>query len=146
MIHSNILVDLSSLARSSTGQITGTLSLRFAAMDFPDPNWNDFVIIVLTWWALELRRLLNGETSAQLRFMDGPYLVELERVGADDLTVVLRKGNERMPLDERISVRELVDAAFKAMNAVVDVARRNGWASQDLRSLEAQLTSHDEPS
>jgi hypothetical protein len=56
------------------------LPLHVVAKDhpFPHPDWDDFVLPILSGWLERVRGLLTGENKvALLRFMDGPYSIRL---------------------------------------------------------------------
>ena len=57
---------------SGSGVVTGVIVVRCGEAVFPAPGWNDFPVIVLSWWTAECRKLFSGET-ARCRFMDGPF-------------------------------------------------------------------------
>jgi hypothetical protein len=79
-----ITVDLQTFRQSNqTGNVTGVIYVELASGPFPERNWSDFPVIVLSWWAEALRDL---ETSARhevkWRFMDGPFSLTLTKMAA----------------------------------------------------------------
>jgi ParB-like nuclease domain len=65
-----LVVDPDSL-ELSRGSITGKIHISNATCTFPEPEWNDFVVVVLGWW-LEAAAEVSGRqgTEGLLRFMD----------------------------------------------------------------------------
>lgn len=62
----------------------GVVSFRSesTAAEYPHPNHEDFVGVILGWWAQSLTQFLGGEPEVGFLFMDGPYSLSL-REGAD---------------------------------------------------------------
>lgn len=45
---------------------------------FPGPHWNDFPIVVVSWWLEAVVGLVDGrKRNADVSFMDGPYMVHV---------------------------------------------------------------------
>lgn len=40
---------------------------------FPEKNWDDFVLIIFSWWSDSIINLLNGSTHEDFCFMDGDF-------------------------------------------------------------------------
>ncbi len=68
-------VDLENLRYGDN--ITGVIYLQVGDVHFPEPDWNDFPVIILRWWLKELLRLWHGELksgeSIECLFMDGDF-------------------------------------------------------------------------
>ncbi len=66
------------LQRTAAGVVYGNLSLKVGESSFPHPDWTDFVVVVLTWWCHAVLQLLSEDRGlVEVRFMDGPFLVEI---------------------------------------------------------------------
>jgi hypothetical protein len=64
----------STFAKSAQGLVTGEISARLGDRAFPDAQWNDFVVVIMSWWLEEMREFLTGiAATVNCRFMDGPY-------------------------------------------------------------------------
>lgn len=48
---------------------------------YPENQWLDFGSVILSWWLVAAKSLLEGATEAELPFMDGPYCLEVRRFG-----------------------------------------------------------------
>jgi hypothetical protein len=91
-----IIFDESTLeqSRSASRSITGVLYFDFGGFAFPDERWNDFAVVITSWWLEALEKLDRGiEQEVLLRFMDGPYGIALSRQDGD--VVLLRCTEER---------------------------------------------------
>ena len=76
MENARLLVSRSGLGRSNAGLVYANISLKVGESIFPSVDWTDFVVVVLTWWAEAMVRLLRGELErVKVRFMEGPYSV-----------------------------------------------------------------------
>jgi len=62
---------------SENGSITGEVFFQLDDRFFPFENWNDFIVVILTWWNKSANILANASagTTANFSFMDGPYIV-----------------------------------------------------------------------
>lgn len=74
-----LLGDLSDAKPVTTGAVYGRCCLRVSQeLYFPHRDWTDFVVVVLDWWAAAVARvLLRGSEIVEVRFMEGPYAVEI---------------------------------------------------------------------
>jgi hypothetical protein len=73
-----ICAEIDSIAMSPRGTVTGNVWLIVDGKDFPAHQWNDFIVVILGWWAAALLRLLQNSRKYELiHFMDGPYVVEV---------------------------------------------------------------------
>src|SRR5437762_13221547 len=72
-------LDISEAGRSGAGLVYAGMSLQFDGFTFPNAKWTDFVVVVLSWWAAASTRLISGKTYyEEMRFMDGPFLLEFK--------------------------------------------------------------------
>lgn len=80
-----IKVDVEKLLQSQgkSQTVTGEIFCVAGGVSFPEAGWNDFVIIILTWWLEASTRLGRGHSQEVWRFMDGPWQVDLQRLGED---------------------------------------------------------------
>jgi hypothetical protein len=63
MINPQVCIVDQSMEISRKGTVTGVIFFDFDGYQFPEANWNDSVIVVLTWWLSDLISLLKGEKS-----------------------------------------------------------------------------------
>jgi hypothetical protein len=126
--------------RSAAGLVYAELSLHVDDLQFPDSQWTDFVVVVLMWWCSGLSRLLDGESEPiAVRFMEGPYLVELGPINDERLHLVLvedglkRRIWEETDADARTLIRSVLSAAERTLTKCKD----HGWWSDDATNLSA---------
>ena len=49
---------------------------------YPEERWLDFGSVVLSWWLVAAKSLLEGATEAEFSFMDGPFQLQSRRIGS----------------------------------------------------------------
>jgi hypothetical protein len=133
--------DLATLHQSAHGSITANLEARIGEFVFPGPGWSDFVAIVLGWWLEALRTLIRGEPSAELRFMDGPYLMYLTREGLTGCTLQCCEDREERTVmfQTQVNPLQLLSEAERTATDVINACAGKKWKAAPLRSLDALL-------
>ena len=140
MIDARIVVEPSTMRPTKGGPVTGSIWIDLGRQQFPENGWNDFVVVVLGWWASAADRLLSGESDQEaVNFMDAPYRVHVTRSSADAWNVVLldRRGSEegREVGKEIVSSRSLIESIVRAAELVLAECRRQKWWSQEAQAL-----------
>jgi hypothetical protein len=134
-----VVVDTNNLrARKPGGNLTGPICLRVEADCFPDPQWDDFPVIILGWWIEGLLEVAYGRAKAfEGRFMDGPYSFVVERTNGISASVTLHEPNASR--FQTVGLQALLASTAAAGAQVVHASKVNGWANADLTRLEALL-------
>lgn len=130
---------------ASRASQTGMARLVFApvridvgGVAFPSAGWTDFAVNVVAWWADALVRILDGDSmKEEIRFMDGPYVVRVERTTndawrlelVDDLP--LRRVRHAAVVDPVPLVASVVTAA----ESLLELCRERSWESRDSARL-----------
>jgi hypothetical protein len=71
-----ISFDPATLHQSRSGSITGVVYFEFGPeRQFPSLGWNDFVVVLASWWMVALKEVAEGAPEVKLYFMDGPYWI-----------------------------------------------------------------------
>ena len=120
---------------SEKGAVTGAVYFEVDGEAFPDEGWSDFVVVVLSWWCEALAELGRG-ASPTLRFMDGPYAVEVEPDGGSVVVSLrfLRDGDEaRGPAT--LPAAELRWQVLGAARQLLEYCEREGVGGRDVESL-----------
>jgi hypothetical protein len=110
-----VMLSEDSLCLHSDGRVTGQVFLDVCGVAFPDDQWNDFPVTVLTWWLAGLHALIHHAKSDEVfAFMDGPF--EFLCSSFDDrlqLKTVDRRSEAicSYVVDRNAFIRSVVDAA-----------------------------------
>lgn len=138
-----IVFDQSTLKRTgSYDSITGVVYFDFGGVLFPGERWDDFAVVLATWWLAELDRLERGsDREVELRFMDGPYWITVTR--QDDNSMLLRCVDDRRDggvlHEEHMELHELVGQVQRLARQVASACSRNGFESRDVDILKQLL-------
>jgi hypothetical protein len=144
MEQAHLQIDADRCGRSSAGLVFAGLSLRLSGIVFPDKGWTDFIIVVLSWWADALVQLLRGDAeTVELRFMEGPFLVELQQAapGTWRLQLVEAGVKRRVRHTATVPIAPLVQSVMVVSNRALDLCREHGWWSSDADVLAATLAT-----
>jgi hypothetical protein len=118
-----------------------TIWLSLGNTAFPSAGWHDFPVVILAWWAEEVADLLRGDRRcAQLRFMEGPYVVVVSDGPGGEANVrlvrQLRTG-EVVLREGCVPAEEIGREIHRGGTAVLGTA--NPRVSDDARVLRASL-------
>ena len=101
---------------------------------YPEEQWLDFGSVIIGWWLVAAKSLLDGAVEAEFPFMDGPYRLKAHRFG----NVVHFSADKeawvwRTPIDTLVS--ELLNAAEKVQQKL------SGLGVSDQESLRVGTRS-----
>lgn len=139
-----IVFDASTLEQrdNASRSITGVLYFDFSGFHFPSEQWNDFAVVIITWWLSAIQKLERDiEREVVLRFMDGPYYLRLAR--EDDATALLRCIEDRGPAgmvhEEYVNVADMGAQLRRVARHIASACSRNGMESSELDALKRYL-------
>lgn len=123
------------------GSITAVIYFEFeASQRFPDVGWNDFVVVILSWWIDALDQLSHGELTTHFRFMDGPFLVNASIQGE---IVRLRCIEDRAGVGDRfetsVNLEEIRREVLSVAGRVSKACNQANINSADLAELRKHL-------
>ena len=137
-----ICFDPSTLHQSRSGSITGVVYFEFSPeLQFPGLGWNDFVVVLASWWLVRLKQITEGASEVELYFMDGPYwITAVSQAG----TLLLRcRDNRRDDADvvheHRVKLSDLTGEIFSFARSVSDACKAAGISSVDLDGIRTGL-------
>jgi hypothetical protein len=134
----------------SSNLATGIIHFVVGDRSFPSADWNDFVNVVPSWWGGELVDLVQGKRSqVTLRFMDGPFAVDLMQLG-DRCGAVFKNADAIEFRRDEIDLGELLKSVMSAIDAVLnnpaileqksketaDIWKAKGLLEQEVRKME----------
>ena len=126
--------------KSAAGLIYAELSLSVGELQFPDSKWTDFVVVVLTWWCSAFSRLLAGQMeSIEVRFMEGPYLVEVGPIKQELVHLMLVEAGlkRRIHCDANVDAWVLIRSVLSAADRTLTECKNRNWWSDDADRLLA---------
>lgn len=136
-----MLVDPSSVAGGALGPTTGDIAVMVGGVVFPDPGWNDFVVVILDAWALALPRLLRGESqSERVHFMEGPYAVDISRIDASSIRLCAIEGRDRQVACAEGATVGFAESVVSASQDVLRACRDGGAWTRDAEQLDRALS------
>ncbi len=80
---------------------------------YPEEQWLDFGSVLLSWWLVAAKSLLDGATEAELPFMDGPFRLKVRRIGN-----LLHVSADDQPWQWRTPLKTFVAELLKATSQV----------------------------
>lgn len=124
----------------------GTVVLAFddgaPASCFPEPDWDDFVGVILGWWIRDARSIVTGPTlEASWRFMDGPFAVRVWRHDPQRWAFRPegRSGDGRTHPVRLVEHGAVIGQLLRAADRVREAYASNDWPRDaDFRALDEQ--------
>jgi hypothetical protein len=144
MTNTTIVVEISSLQVRAKGPATANLWVVIAGREFPSRGWNDFVVVILSWWAKALVRIFCGEsTQESVHFMDGPYSIEISGSVFGMLQFRALEGPRRTQEAAlgSASACEFAKTLISQGREVLEKCKNQNWWSLDATTLESSLLS-----
>jgi hypothetical protein len=126
-----------SFCQTDNGLVTAIIFVDFGDFQFPERDWNDSVVVILSWWLDALVPFLRGSKSEiELGFMDGPLRLSV-RKESDDICLVrcLEGEDSRVKYTRSISTLALLKSAIGAATRTQRICHQKSWYSQDLEAL-----------
>ena len=123
---------------SSTGSKWVAIWIVLDGTAFPESGWTDFPLIVLRWWveaALEHSRV----DVVEWRFMDGPFWIELSRLGANN--VRLKRQTKAGPQTVQVGTIDVFCIAGQLVRAIRQIDASRGEGTVSCVEIDALLTA-----
>ena len=134
----DFLCDYDSLHKSSSGDITGIISLSINELFFPEKEWNDSILTLVEWWAEGYFTLLTSKQDEHLfYFMDGPYAYRIKR--GDDESILLlesRSFNTNKTVEiHNIDINGSVHNFIRFLNKIINYMHSKGFENSKITKL-----------
>jgi len=149
-------VNVSSLEQSERGAVFGEIFVEHGALEFPERNWSDYVVVVLGWWCAACTGLVRGDREQELMFMDGPFLLkvqvddgnvwtsEFQRLRAPQAANMVEfRPLDTMPNGLRFASNVFLDSLIDCSKTVLAECDQRGWDTDDIRGLRRAATILD---
>jgi hypothetical protein len=119
---------------------TGEIWVSTGENEFPAKHWNDFPLVVLSSWIMRADELLVGRRRrVQLRFVDGPYSMNVSRSKTSPSLLEVCCVEDRLRIHQLVVVEvpcdELESAVKEAAARVTRYCRDRNYEGDDLAEL-----------
>jgi hypothetical protein len=133
----HLVTALETLHVRARGPATGGIWLETGGAEFPGAGWNDFIVVVLSWWSGAILRLLQKTSDRErVHFMDGPYAVELLRMDGElQLRMFAGPSEGREVAVGVADMRRFVVELTTQSRRLLDECRLREWWSPDAETL-----------
>ncbi|MCP4540704.1 MAG: hypothetical protein GY832_26495 [Chloroflexi bacterium] len=135
----SVELDVSTLTSNSGKALTGLIHMRVAGAAFPEPLWDDFVVVVLSWWCNAILEITKGAcVKTELLFMDGPFCILLHKPDEHgDAVIELKAGLHRTTKRvARVSMAVVRREILTAAQTVLDYCAEHRLDSDDVTCLK----------
>lgn len=111
---------------------------------YPEEQWLDFGSVIIGWWLVAAKSLVEGAAEAEFPFMDGPYRVKAGRFGnmvhfsADKEAWVWRTSIDIL-VSELLNAAEKVQQKLTSLGASDQESLRSGTRSLRTAMSKAKL-------
>ncbi len=137
-------VDQATLRISSSKAVTGLICLKAGETSFPENKWNDFVIVLLTWWFESLLDVQASRSPAfELSFMDGPFLARGCLIDKQAISMEFVEGRargERLVFTAEGTLDTLQNSMIGAAEETIRAVELHGWQARDLGKVKELLS------
>ena len=136
-----------SLHRSKSGVIYGQVYFQLGTEAFPDPRWSDLAVAFVLAWIAAIVRLCGSRNGAErVRFMDGPYWVDLSKSTLNGDTVVVQMVVDRLkgPVASHsvtTSLGGLFSESVELAQEVLATCRAKGWNNSEIDELADRMNT-----
>ncbi|MGI9278998.1 MAG: hypothetical protein ACR2PX_05125 [Endozoicomonas sp.] len=131
-----------SLTRSDcSGEITGIIFFKLGSFQFPEQDWDDFIVTIMSWWLRALIDLKTGVSKKEeLLFMEGAFSVTLEKRNASMCCLRFMKGDIRALKNiDLYPLSDLADSFLTAAQQIYLACLDRQWKSDDVDLLEKRI-------
>ena len=136
-----VFVDPSTMSLSATGLIHGVITFRIGDYWFPGKAWDDFPVVVASWWLEKLLKKSRG--TRDLFFMDGPLWLVIQHQTSQRLQAYCMEGSYFSPKIRHsclVDRRELCIEVLRAAEILLAACVQREWNTSDVLSLAEDIT------
>lgn len=141
----SIEVDLATLEKTNFNIVGNLCFLIDYHYYFPDEEWSDFVIIVLSWWIESIKGLIVSEAGRVYKFdfMDGTPVVFVKKTDTDKIELSFFSNREKASREysTNCSISGLKSSLLSTSKKVLRSVERNKWSSEEIDRLKDLVIS-----
>lgn len=136
-----IKISFDTLSINSRKTITGEIYFSIDDFFFPEQGWNDFVVVILSWWHNSLIKLIQGMNDCvyEFDFMEGPLFVKGTKISNEVIKLEFIKEK----LDSKVvyyscksSIIQFKKTLLNATKQLLNEFKHRKWHSEDIEELE----------
>lgn len=135
--------DLDSLEDKYYGNINFTIDYH---RYFPEQDWSDFVVIILTWWIKSCKGIIiSGIGNVyDFDFMDGSPIVLAKKISIAKVELSFYENNlSEVHFKVECTIKQLRDTLLSTSKKVVRAIDREKWQDADSEELKDLVNSLD---
>lgn len=139
-----IIVDYSSLTISSRKSILGDVYWKVGNRFFPEEGWNDFVIVIMSWWLKTINNIKNGQLKSNYEFifMDGPLFITSTKISEEILKLEFikdKRDSQEIYFTALCNINQLQKSLLNASKGILDDIKIKKWHSDDIEELKRSI-------
>lgn len=132
-----IIVDTKSYKFNPKGVSTGEIYLEIENQFFPDPVWNDFPEVILSWWLEGFSQLLTFKEEGYYKFlfMDGPCKWIFDYSGNEMIEINCFR-YDKIEYSTHEKLGNIIQILLSVTNDFLRFCNENHFENEDLKTLE----------
>lgn len=139
-----IEIEYNTIEVNSNDLISGVIYFDFNDFQFPERGWNDNLIVLLDWWISAVKRIVyNDSKFEQLRFMEGSFLLNLEKMKEyPSMCLIEFICENNIPVIEyfvKIEVNKLLNELLSRANNVLNYCDEKGIKNHEIEELRIKI-------
>ena len=104
---------------------------------FPSNDWNDFVLVITSWWCQSLLKLLRNESmSEEFLFMDGPFSVKVQFIENGIFNFLFIKNDDQIIYSHRLDKDLFIANFLKEVNSLIRKLHTLNFSNEDFEKLQ----------
>lgn len=142
LVEVEISISLDTLSINNRNFITGEIYFSYNDQYFPEKGWNDFIVVILTWWHKAIINLISSRQNGivqEFEFMDGPLLVKGNKLSDDIVELQFikeKKDSEHIFYTCRTSINKFKNTLLHNTKKLLEDIKKRNWHSDDIEELE----------
>ncbi len=119
--------------------ITGVIYFEQDGKFYPQKNWNDFAVIISSWWTYEFFQFIKkNKKSCEFLFMDGHYSMLIER-NKNKLRLRFLDSKDELIWQGNEPVETILLDLIILSDKITTYCKSQNWETNDTKSLELNL-------
>jgi hypothetical protein len=142
LVEIEINICLDNLSINNRNVITGEIYFSYNDQYFPEKGWDDFIVVILTWWHKAIINLISSRQNGivqEFEFMDGPLLVKGTKLSDDIVELQFikeKKDSEHIFFTCQTSINKFKKTLLNSTKQLLKDIKKRNWQSDDIEELE----------